>query len=184
MVIDEAGPLRLNRSMVKAKAAIGEDNPSQARETLARINQGILVLDDVSHLAPVSYVPRYSVRFSVASGANFATAEIAPSPRPYLIESVDPTTNNLEIATSATSLVSSAFSPMRIFDPLETVAPRTLVFTQGQTTTDVNGALMEANRIFLINQLVPPNIRVVIQPQSSGNALDCMVVIQEFPGGD
>ena len=181
---DDAGFYRLNRDMVKAKAAVGQDNPSQVREALNQLNQGVLTLDDVSHLAPVSLVPKYSIRkFLGSANPNFATFQIDKAPIPYLIEVFDTFDLTADIVASPNDLAGLTSTTVDSFEPTNQNAPRTLTFKDGTDTARAGGLIVEANRTIVSNMMVEPGTYVRVSAINATDSCNFLFSIQEFPGG-
>lgn len=180
---DERTPLRLDQSYVKAKGGLGVPNPSQELELLDRVTQPTAVIDDVSHLAPVQFVPRYVARFQDPAPVNVASYQILPSPHPYLIETIDVIANNVEFQSSSTSLFAAGVDTSKTWEPTPGVAPRTLQFRYLDQAVTFQGAVFEQNRTQVVNMMVEPGQYTWIQAQVAAQGIDFLIVVQEFPGG-
>ena len=171
--------------MALARKAAGVPNAGRDSDRLGRIAQPQVVLDDVSHLSPVSFVPRYTI-FARETGAagEKATLEIDPAARPYLIESTFFGTQFVELIADAASLVAtSPPSNFAEFNPAPTEAPSTLTFRSGSTITALTGPIFETNAWVPLNMMVEPGTRITLQTNPSAGTTDWLLVIQEFPGG-
>lgn len=177
----ENAPFRLDQSRERAMTAAGVPNASRVDEKLERTYRGTMKIADLTDLSPHPFAPRYGVRISLTTAAR-ATLELV-CPVPFELVYIDPVGTNTEIgANPGTPLVTGA-STATFADPAPTLAPRQGVFTQGDTGTQVNGLLVEANRGFPPGLVFEPGVRMQLQADAVGGQLFASFIIQEYPGG-
>lgn len=185
-------PLRLDVSRVKALKGLGVANPSQLRESAERNIQPGVSLDDLSHLAPVSWVPRFAVHFFAGAGGagTNATAKIGPSPVPFLIEWIyNSGAGNLNVSERQGAPAGAApfATETSVLNPARDIpdgAQNVILEVSSSATAAVDPDLrIEQNVIVPVDLIVPVGV-VVYMSQNSGNTdLVADVMIQEFPGG-
>lgn len=182
---DERTPYRLNQNLARARAAVGLPNASRESEFLDPVDQGAQVLNDVSHLAPVAFSPRYAVRiFEAAANPNRATVQIGPAPIPWLLDWAEVPNDNVEITSLQATFGFAASGLTQAILPTQTLAPLSIPFAQGNTITNIgNGMLLEAGRVYPFALMIEPGTIITAQVAAATASLDINFVIQEFPAG-
>lgn len=183
---DEDTPYRLDRSMAAAKAALGVPNAKRESERLGRVAQPVVVMDDVSHLSPVSYAPTFLCYCDVpALAANYSKMEFLSPTAAIALRFVDPIVGNTRLGfyTDGISRITAVAGSSFLSSPTANVAPITTTLKVGHGTTPALGYYMEANRTNTFEFVVPPGVILSVETAgtNSQNFVSCQVV--EFPEG-
>lgn len=182
---------RLDEQRSKALAAAGVANASRLNELLQGNEDSVaynptLQVDDLGHLSPFSFSPRYGVRLFLLAGGAGTSAQIQMvCPVPWMIFNMDAFTGNSVISVGIQPDLTTPWGVQRFFDPAESVAPKQMQFFEGTPAIGAaQGYVIESNRNIDSHALmVPAGVRVTVEANSSNTNCDLEMIIQEFPGG-
>ena len=184
---DERQPFRISRERARALAAAGIDNASTESQFLDRITRGVISVDDVVHLSPVSFAPRWVLNVVNLTPVNRATFQLVGTvPWKWDGGYLGNQTAFVRFATVPIAGGGALPAEAAINNPAPNLAPSSLTVTYVDTVTAISTApsgVYEPNIAHRPEFLVEPGVIMQIQSNAAAATIQWQFLIQEYPGG-